>query len=104
MAHNNAATLQMFAFNLRKPKFQDRRVRQAIALAFNFDWANDKLFYNQYQRIYSYFTNTGMEAGGLPQGKELSILKNIGISCLKKFLPLFQPIRGMAILKKRVGI
>ncbi len=37
MAHNNAATLQMFAFNLRKPKFQDRRVRQAIALAFNFD-------------------------------------------------------------------
>lgn len=75
MAHNNAATLQMFAFNLRKPKFQDRRVRQAIALAFNFDWANDKLFYNQYQRIYSYFTNTGMEADGLPQGKELSILK-----------------------------
>lgn len=74
MAHNNAATLQMFAFNLRQPKFQDRRVRQAIALAFNFDWANDKLFYNQYQRLYSYFTNTGMEATGLPQGKELALL------------------------------
>lgn len=75
MAHNNAATLQMFAFNLRKPKFQDKRVRKAIALAFNFDWANDKLFYNQYQRLYSYFTNTGMEATGLPTGKELAILK-----------------------------
>lgn len=74
MAHNNAAILQMFAFNIRKPMFQDRRVREAIALAFNFDWANDKLFYNQYSRIYSYFTNTGMEATGLPQGKELEIL------------------------------
>ena len=74
MAHNNAAILQMFAFNIRKPMFQDRRVREAIALAFNFDWANDKLFYNQYSRIYSYFTNTGMEATGLPKGKELEIL------------------------------
>jgi len=74
MAHSNAAVLQMFAFNLRKPAFQNRLVRQAIALAFNFDWANDKLFYNQYQRLYSYFTNTGMEATGLPKGKELAIL------------------------------
>ncbi len=74
MAHNKAAVLQMFAFNLRKEKFQDKRVRQAIGLAFDFDWANDKLFYNQYRRIYSYFTNTGMEATGLPKGKELEIL------------------------------
>lgn len=72
--HNNPAILQSFAFNLRKPKFQDKRVREAIGLAFNFDWANDKLFYNQYQRLYSYFTNTGMEATGLPKGKELEIL------------------------------
>lgn len=72
--HNKAAVLQMFAFNLRKEKFQDRRVRKAISLAFDFDWANDKLFYNQYERLYSYFTNTGMEATGLPQGKELEIL------------------------------
>lgn len=72
--HNNAAILQNFAFNLRRPQFQDKRVRQAIALAFNFDWANEKLFYNQYNRLYSYFTNTGMEATGLPQGRELEIL------------------------------
>lgn len=75
MHHNNPATLQNFAFNLRKPKFQDRRVRQAIGLAFNFEWANDKLFYNQYRRLFSYFTNTGMEATGLPQGKEKEILE-----------------------------
>ena len=73
--HNNAAPLQNFAFNLRKDKFKDKRVRQAIALAFNFDWANDNLFYNQYARITSFFPNTGMEATGLPKGKELEILK-----------------------------
>ena len=73
--HNNPATLQNFAFNLRKAKFQDRRVRKAIDLAFNFEWANEKLFYNQYKRLYSYFTNTGMEATGIPQGRELEILQ-----------------------------
>ena len=72
--HNNPASLQNFAFNLRKEKFKDKRVRQAISLAFNFDWANENLFYNQYKRIESYFPNTGMEAQGLPQGKELEIL------------------------------
>ena len=72
--HNNAAPLQNFAFNLRKDKFKDRRVRQAIALAFNFEWANENLFYGQYRRINSFFPNTGMEATGLPQGKELALL------------------------------
>ena len=72
--HNNPAILQSFAFNIRRPKFADRRVREAIGLAFNFDWANDRLFYNQYRRLYSYFTNTGMEATGLPQGREKELL------------------------------
>ncbi len=72
--HNNPATLQSFAFNLRRPMFQDSRVRHAIGLAFDFDWADEKLFYNQYRRLYSYFTNTGMEALGKPQGKELALL------------------------------
>lgn len=74
MLHNQAAILQNFAFNIRKDKFNDKRVRKAISLAFNFDWANERLFYNQYQRIYSHFTNTGMEATGLPKDKELAIL------------------------------
>lgn len=42
--HNNPAILQSFAFNVRRPKFADRRVREAIGLTFNFDWANDRLF------------------------------------------------------------
>lgn len=73
--HNNPATLQNFAFNIRNPKLMDKRVRKALNLAFNFDWANDKLFYNQYSRIHSYFTNSEMEATGLPEGKELEILR-----------------------------
>ncbi len=73
--HHEPAVLQFFAFNLRKPQFQDKRVRQAINLAFNFDFANEKLFYGQYQRLYSYFTNSGLEAKGLPQGLEKQILE-----------------------------
>ena len=72
--HNNPATLQNFAINVRRAKFQDRRVRKALDLAFNFEWANEKLFYGQYKRLNSYFTNTGMEATGLPEGRELEIL------------------------------
>lgn len=72
--HHNPATLQNFAFNIRRDKFKDRRVRQAIDLAFNFEWANEKLFYGQYRRLFSYFSNTGMEASGLPEGKEKEIL------------------------------
>lgn len=73
--HNNPATLQNFAFNIRRDKFKDQRVRKALDLAFNFEWANEKLFYNQYRRLFSYFTNTGMEATGLPEGRELQILE-----------------------------
>ncbi len=75
IAHNNTAILQSFVFNLRRPQFQDKRVRQAIGLAFNFEWANQNLFYNQYRRLDSYFSNSEMAATGKPQGKELSILK-----------------------------
>ena len=73
--HHNPAILQHFAFNLRRPKFQDKRIRRAIDLAFNFEWANEKLFYGQYQRLYSYFTNTDMEATGLPSGLEKEVLE-----------------------------
>lgn len=74
--HNNPATLQFFGFNTRLEKFADRRVREAIGLAFNFEWANEKLFYNQYERLYSLFSNTELAATGLPQGKEKQILSS----------------------------
>lgn len=109
--HNNAAPLQNFAFNLRKDKFKDKRVRQAIAMAFNFDWANDNLFYRQYARITSFFPNTGMEAKGLPEGKELDILNQYkdrldeGIFTTEPVLPQHKtPLETRSNLKKAVQL
>lgn len=67
--------MQAFVFNLRDPKFQDIRVRQALAYAFDFEWLNENLFYGAYERTKSYFQNSEMQAKGLPQGGELEILE-----------------------------
>ncbi len=72
--HSETARLQNFSFNIRRPQFADRRIRKAVGLAFNFEWAKKNLFYNRYERLNSYFTNSGMEALGLPQGREREIL------------------------------
>ena len=53
--------MQCFVLNLRRPQFQDRRVRQAFNLAFDFEWANKNLFYGQYARVGSYLP--GQRAG-----------------------------------------
>jgi len=67
--------MQCWALNLRRPKFQDVRVRQALNYAFDFEWANQNLFYGQYVRSRSYFNNSEMEAKGLPSPAELVILE-----------------------------
>jgi microcin C transport system substrate-binding protein len=69
--------MQAFVMNTRRAKFADPRVRQAFNLLFNFEWMNKNLFYSQYTRTGSYFENTGLEAKGLPQGKELEILESM---------------------------
>jgi microcin C transport system substrate-binding protein len=71
------APMQAFALNVRRPQFQDPRVRQAFNLAFNFEWANKNLFYDEYQRVNSYFDNSELRATGLPQGRELEILNEV---------------------------
>jgi len=73
--HSNNAGLQGFVFNLRKEKFRDKRVRQAINLAFDYEWSNKNLFYDQYKRIDSYFSNSELAARGRPDGRELEILE-----------------------------
>lgn len=75
--HNRPATIQFFAFNTRKEKFNNPLVRQAIDYAFNFPWADKNLFYNQYKRLRSYFANTRFAATDLPEGQELNILQNM---------------------------
>ena len=75
LAHRNNAGMQAFVFNLRRPLFQDKRVRRAIALAFDFEWANDHLFYGQYARCDSYFSNSVLAARGRPSEAELKMLE-----------------------------
>ncbi len=67
--------MQSYAFNTRRAKFQDVRVRQAFNLAFDFEFSNVNLFYGQYTRSRSFFNNSEMEAKGLPSTEELKILE-----------------------------
>jgi microcin C transport system substrate-binding protein len=73
--HGRPAGMQGFAMNLRRPLFQDRRVREALSWAFDFEWANKNLFYGQYSRTRSYFQNSELAATGLPEPDELALLE-----------------------------
>jgi microcin C transport system substrate-binding protein len=67
--------MQGYVFNLRKPIFQDRKVREALQYAFDFEWSNKALFYGQYVRIRSYFGPSELGATGLPSPAELKLLE-----------------------------
>ena len=67
--------MQGFAFNTRKEMFQDKRVRQALGYAFDFEWSNKNLFYGQYTRTKSYFSNSELASVGLPSPEELKVLE-----------------------------
>lgn len=75
LPNGNIATGQSFVFNLRRPQFQDPRVREAIGLMFNFEWSNETLFYGLYERINSFWENSELAASGLPGPEELAILE-----------------------------
>jgi microcin C transport system substrate-binding protein len=67
--------MQGFGYNLRRPLFEDSRVRQALAYAFDFEWSNKNLFYDAYKRTRSYFDNSELAATGVPQAEELRALE-----------------------------
>ncbi|HEY7139849.1 MAG TPA: extracellular solute-binding protein [Methylomirabilota bacterium] len=67
--------MQGFAFNIRRPLFQDPRVRRALGYAFDFEWSNKNLFYGAYTRTRSYFSNSELASSGLPSAEELKILE-----------------------------
>ena len=77
--NHNGAGMQGFAMNLRRPIFQDPRVREALGYALDFEWLNRQLFFDQYSRINSYFTNSDLSANfngpSKPTEAELKILK-----------------------------
>ena len=79
--HQNGAGMQGFAMNTRKEIFKDPRVRQALGLALDFEWLNRQIFYSQYKRLDSYFSNSllgaSFEKNSVPTGEELKLLKSL---------------------------
>ncbi|CAG8870744.1 HTH-type transcriptional regulator SgrR [Pseudomonas fluorescens] len=75
LPNGNPTGMQGFVFNLRRPVFQDVRVRQALSLMLDFEWTNKQLFNGAYTRTGSYFDNSEMAASGLPSPDEMKILE-----------------------------
>ena len=73
--HEVPTGMQGYVFNERRPLFRDRRVRWALAHAFDFEWTNKHLFYGAYTRTRSYFSNSELAARGLPSPEELRVLE-----------------------------
>ncbi|MBK5540897.1 ABC transporter substrate-binding protein [Pseudomonas sp. TH07] len=74
IANGNPTGMQGFVYNIRRPVFQDVRVRQALSLLLDFEWTNKQLFNGAYTRTRSYFENSEMAATGLPDAEELKVL------------------------------
>ncbi|MBH3392221.1 ABC transporter substrate-binding protein [Pseudomonas putida] len=75
LPNGNPTGMQGFIFNIRRPVFQDMRVRQALSLLLDYEWTNKQLFNGAYTRTGSYFDNSEMAAHGLPSPNELKILE-----------------------------
>ena len=90
--------MRAFAFNLRRDKFRDPRVRQAFNFAFDFEEMNKQFFFGQYRRINSYFEGTELACSGLPQGEELKILEPLRDKVPPEVftIPYANPVSGTA--------
>ncbi|HQX27156.1 MAG TPA: extracellular solute-binding protein [Alphaproteobacteria bacterium] len=73
--HKRPAGMQGFIYNTRRPVFADKKVREALAYAFDFEWSNKQFAFGSYKRSRSYFSNSDLASSGLPQGRELEILE-----------------------------
>ena len=74
LPNNNPVGMQAFVYNTRRQIFQNRKVREALAYAFDFEWTNKTFFYNSYKRTRSYFENSDLASRGLPSKEELKLL------------------------------
>ena len=84
----NPVPMQALVMNLRHKIFSDIRVRQAMTEAFDFELMNNTLFYNQYERLNSYFHGSELAATGTPNAEEYAVLKPL--------LPKLDPIQRQA--------
>ncbi|UJW75616.1 extracellular solute-binding protein [Rhizobium sp. SL42] len=76
--YKTSGVLVGFVPNMRREMFKDARVRKALNYAFDFEELNRTIFFDQYKRIDSYFHGSELASSGLPEGKELEILKGLG--------------------------
>lgn len=74
-ANGNPVGMQAFVMNLRRPLFQDERVREALDYAYDFEWQDRTLFYGAYTRNNSFFANSDLASSGLPSRQELALLE-----------------------------
>ena len=90
--------MQAFAFNIRREKFQDPRLRRAFNFAFDFEEMNKQIFYGQYRRIASYFDGTELASSGIPEGGELEILETVRAKVPPELFttPYTNPVGGNA--------
>jgi microcin C transport system substrate-binding protein len=75
LPHRLPTGMQGYGMNTRRALFKDVRVRHALSLVFDFEWANANLFYGSYVRTNSYFSNSELASSGIPQGAELALLE-----------------------------
>lgn len=75
IADGTIGSAQSWVFNLRREPWQDPKVREAVRLMFNFEWSNETLFYDLYERVNSFWENSDLEATGTPSEGELAILQ-----------------------------
>ncbi len=75
IAYGATNGMQGWVFNTRRAFFKDRKVREALGYAFDFEWTNKNITYNAYKRSESYFSNSELASSGLPEGAELALLE-----------------------------
>ena len=86
----NPVPMQALVMNMRRPIFQDIRVRQALTAAYDFEWMNKTLFHGQYERLQSFFHGSELAATGTPSSQEMQVLSPL--------LSKLEPIQRKAVL------
>ena len=97
---NSRGVMQAFAFNIRRPKFADPRLRRAFNYAFDFEEMNGQLFYRQYKRVDSYFAGTELAATGLPAAASWKSSKPCATRFRRRCSPRPMPTRSAATRRR----
>ncbi|MGE6360261.1 extracellular solute-binding protein [Psychrobacter glacincola] len=90
ISSENPVPMQGLVMNMRRPIFQDVRVRQALSKAYDFEWMNKTLFHGQYERLQSFFHGSELAATGVPSAEEMQVLTPL--------LPKLEPLQRQAVL------